>query len=122
MDTAKDTRRISVFKLCEHELVEAITKSMFGDLIYEIEPDLTQSLLDLNDDVWMLIFHYPQFAAKKLYRARQKILNALETYVQSPEHAREDESWLIRTVIRQQGVAGVDDPNRAKMLLMIYWA
>ena len=70
----------------------------------------------------MLIFHYPQFAAKRLYLAQKKILNALECYMRYPKASRIGESWLIETVMAQQMVAGVDEQNRAKMLLMIYWA
>lgn len=117
-----ERRHVSLFKFCEQFLVKAITRTMFGDLIYRLEPNLTQHLLDLNDDVWMLIFRYPQFAAKKLYHAQKQILNALECYMKYPKESRVGESWLIETVMAQQVVAGVDDSNRAKMLLMVYWA
>lgn len=123
MLSSQDQRgQISLFKFCEQFFVEAITKTMFGNLIYDLEPDLTEHLLNFNDDVWMLIFHYPRFAAKRLYHAQQKIITALESYMRYPKESRFGESWLIESVISQQVVAGVDEQNRAKMLLMIYWA
>lgn len=117
-----ERKHVSLFKFCEEFLVKAITRTMFDDLIYILEPNLTEHLLNFNDDVWMLIFHYPQFAAKRLYRAQRKILDALERYMRYPKESRAGESWLIETVMAQQMAAGVDEPNRAKMLLMIYWA
>ena len=45
--------------LCSEVLVDALSRTLFGNRIYEAAPDLVQSLFDFNYDAWMLIFHVP---------------------------------------------------------------
>ena len=54
-------------EFCAELLVNATTRSIFDDLIYEIEPDLTQIMIDSTEEAWkMLLFPYPKFAAQRL--------------------------------------------------------
>ena len=114
--------QVSLKDLCGEILVDAITKTLFGNRIYETAPGLVQNLLDFNDDAWMLIFHYPQGAASKLNKARQKILKAFLSYIQAPQENRSDQAWLIEQVMMRQRAAGIDEEDQAALLLMIYWA
>lgn len=82
------TEGISLKSFCDEVLVDAITRTLFGDRIYEMESDLIQSLLDFNDDAWMLVFKYPQSSGSKLNKARDKIIKGLSKYVQAPEELR----------------------------------
>lgn len=71
-------------------MVDATTRTFFGNKILEIEPELVQSFPDFNDDAWMLVFHYPQSANRKLNRARHKLLGAFVKYMQSPDDAKNE--------------------------------
>ena len=115
-------KHVSLKGLCRSLVVDAITRSMWGDLLHEIEPSTTQCMLDFNDDAWMVIFHYPQIMAPKMNSARRKLMNALEVYIHRPKEQRVGEAWAIATVVAAQEITGIDDQNRAAMLLMIYWA
>lgn len=114
--------RLSLKDFCAEVLVDAITRTFFGDRIYEVESELVQNLLDFNDDAWMLIFKYPQSSASKLSKARQKILRAFVAYMQSPEEMRSERAWMIERVMEDQKVVDMGDQDRAALLLMIYWA
>lgn len=113
---------ISLNSFCSTILVDAVTRTLFGDGIYEIEPDMTQCLLDFNYDAWMLVFQYPQAANSKMIKARQKILSAFSRYIQGPLSQRTGQSWIIETVLEEQKHLNIDDEDRAALLLMIYWA
>ena len=117
-----ERRHVSLFKFCEQFLVKIITKTMFDDFIYDFESNLTEHLLNFNDDVWMFIFNYLQFVAKRLYHARKKILNVLKCYMKYFKKSKIEKFWFIEIVMTQQMMADVDEQNKAKMLLMIYWA
>lgn len=103
-------------------LVDAITRTLFGDRVYECEPNLVRHLLDFNDDAWMLVFKYPQSAASKLNVARDNILKGSVAYVQSPAEVHSGQAWLIESVLKRQKNLGIGDQDRAAVLLMIYWA
>lgn len=115
-------RSISLNSFCSTILVEAITRTLFGDGIYEIEPNMTQCLLEFNADAWMLVFQYPQAANSKMNQARKKILSAFSRYIKGPPSQRVGQCWLIGTVLEEQRHLDIEDEDRAALLLMIYWA
>ena len=114
--------KVSLQDLCGEVLVDAITRTFFGDRIYDTEPEMIQNLLDFNDDAWMLIFHYPQKKGSKLHKARQKLLGAFVTYIQSPEEMRAGRAWLIEEVMEEHKTIDISNEDKAALLLMIYWA
>ena len=103
-------------------LVDALSRTLFGDRIYEVAPDLVQSLLDFNDVAWMLIFHYPQPADSKLKKARSSILRSFMKYMQAPNDIRYGQAWLIERVMKEHKTLDISDQDKAALLLMIYWA
>lgn len=113
--------RVSLKGLCDVFLVDAITRTIFGDCIYDIEPDLIQYLLDFNESAWMLVFKYPLTGAPKLRIAKDKILKALAKYLQAPDNVRSGQSWLIEKVMEDLNAVHVAETNGAALLLMIYW-
>ena len=114
--------KVSLKDFCADILVDALTRTLFGDRIFELEPNLVQHLLDFNDDAWMLIFHYPQSAKSKLSKARRNILACFTRYVQGPDEMRSGQAWLIEMTMRQQKTVDISEKDRAALLLMIYWA
>lgn len=116
------TQRISLKDFCSEVLVDALTRTLFGNRIYEVEPNLVQNLLDFNDDAWMLIFHYPQSSKSKLFKARAEISRGFVKYIQGEEDARSGCAWLIRNIMEEQAALDIGDEDRAALLLMIYWA
>ena len=119
---AHDLRSISLSTLCSTVLVDAVTRTLFGDGIYEIESDMTQCLLDFNEDAWMLVFQYPQAGNSKMNIARKRILSAFSSYISGPSRLRSGQSWLIESVLEEQKCLDIGNQDRAALLLMIYWA
>ena len=115
-------RSVSLKDLTSEMLVDAITRTLFGNRIYGCEPNLVRNLLDFNDDTWMLVFKYPQSAASKPYVARDSVLKGFTAYVQSPAEVHSGQAWLIENVLSRQKSLDICDEDRAALLLMIYWA
>lgn len=116
------TRVLSLKDFCASVLVDALTRTLFGEHIRNLEPNIVQCLLDFNDDAWMLVFKYPQSANSKLNVARNRILKGFVRYLDSPEHVRLGKSWLIDEVMKMLSNVDINNKDRAAMLLMIYWA
>ena len=117
-----DLRSISLLSFCSNILVDAVTRALFGDGIYELKPDMTQHLLEFNQDAWMLIFQYPQRSGSRVNVVRRKLLTALRKYIQGPASIRAGQSWLIEHTLDESLLFGVPIEDCAAMLLMIYWA
>ncbi|KAL8725328.1 MAG: hypothetical protein Q9166_007434 [cf. Caloplaca sp. 2 TL-2023] len=113
---------LSLKDFCASVLVDSLTRTLFGEHIRCLEPNIVQCLLEFNDDAWMLVFKYPQSANSKLNVARNKILKGFEKYLDSPENVRLGKSWLIDEVMKMLSSVDINNDDRAAMLLMIYWA
>ena len=113
--------RVSLSDFCAEILVEALSRTMFGDRIFELEPDLIQSMVDFNDDAWMLIFQYPQPPGSRLHVARRKLLDFFRNYMQAPKEMRLGQAWVIDRVMEELDAIDMRDEDKAPLLLMIYW-
>ena len=115
------TIRVSLKDFCAEVLIDALSRTMFGDRIYEIEPDLVQNMVDFNEDAWMLMFHYPQSPDSKLHKARRKLLDFFLNYMHSPKEVRSGQTWLIDRVLDDLNAIDISDEDKAPLLLLIYW-
>ena len=115
------TEGVSLYRFCGEVLVEALSRSMFGNRIFELEPELVQNMLDFNDDAWMLIFQYPQSPESRLHKARRRLLDFFVKYMQDTAGLRFEQAWMIDKVLRDLKNIDMCDEDRAPLLLMIYW-
>lgn len=108
---------------CAELLVDSTTRILFDDLIYEIEPRLTQIVIDFSMEAWkILIFPYPKFAAQRLYNRREIIQQTLIKYIKYPAGKRTGESWTMRSILEELKAADVGDKNMASVVFMLFWA
>ena len=113
---------LSLMDFCANLMIDATTRSLFGDSIYEIEPSLNQMSIDFFDQAWKIVmFAYPRFAARKLYTSRQGIHNALLKYIQSPRKKRNDAAWLTTEMLKEQTAAGINDKDKASIMFLLFW-
>lgn len=117
------TREMSLMKWCGEVLVHTATESMFGERLLQIEPGLISTFLDFNSDAWMLIYKYPRIAARKMYKARDKIIDALVVYNRLlSEGEVPGESWLVRSLRTEQDRLGITDLDSARNTMIVFWA
>ncbi|KAJ2999271.1 hypothetical protein NUW58_g45 [Xylaria curta] len=118
----KNRKTISLYSLCRFAMVDATTRSMFGQHLHDIDSDIVKHMLGFNDNAWMVFFRYPDFFGLPVTKPRQKIINALKRFIQLPESQRPQQAWSIKNIIAAQEVVGIDLEARASVILMIFWA
>ena len=112
-------RPTMLMDLCAETLITEVTRNLFGELIYDIEPSLTQYIYDLNEENWkFLLFSYPSFAAKRAAKAKAKISHALMNYAQSPAELCKDPAGIVRAYINEHESAGCNNQTIAGLLCL----
>ena len=122
LESNEISKRVSLKNLCRFTLVEAATRSMFGDVLHKLNPEIAQNMLDFNDRAWMVFFGLPSIFSSAVTNARRKMTSTMTDFVNLPETEREGQAWGIRQVLQAQEIVGIDNESRACMLLLIYWA
>lgn len=77
-------------------LLKAVTEAFFGGRLLELEPQLLQYFAAFDDESWKITYKYPRNVSRDMYRAKDKILEAIEAYLRLPSYQRPDAAWLIR--------------------------
>ena len=116
---------ISLTVFCAHMQVDAMTRSLFGDYINEIEPLITQMLYDFSEEAWKLLmfpFPFPQYTARRLHTAKQGILNTLLKYIKSTSEKKKEAAWFWSEILSEQKAAELDDDSRVGITFMLLWA
>ena len=121
VSSSRDRKTVSLLGWCREVLLDAATKSFFGDRLQEIDPDLFQSFFDFDDNSWKLTYHYPRFLSNEMYAAKQQAINALTTYFKLPKEQRLGESWLVRTLEAEMRHLGIAEHDIAAFVMMTYW-
>jgi hypothetical protein len=116
------TSRVSLKSLCRYTLVEAATRSMFGDTLHRLNPEIRQNMLDFNDRAWMVFFGLPEIFSQAVSKAHRTMTKTMKEFVSLPEEERAGQAWGIQQILKAQEIVGIDLDSRACMLLLIYWA
>jgi hypothetical protein len=114
--------QLSLKTFCRGKIIDQITEYMFGNILYQIEPSVTEHMIRFNDDAWKVLFHYPEFMAPKLTRSRRKLEEAFKRYIKVPREQRADGMWGMQNIIASQEQAGMKEKDRVALLLLVYWA
>jgi hypothetical protein len=103
-------------------MIDMITEHMFRNVLFQIEPGITEHMIRFNDDAWMVLFRYPEFMAPKLTRYRRKLEEAFKRYIKFPKERRADGMWGMQNIIASQEQAGSREKDRVALLLLVYWS
>jgi hypothetical protein len=122
LERTTSTRRVSLKALCRSTLVEAATRSMFGDVLHHLCPNIAENMLQFNDRAWMVFFGLPEFLSPAVANARRTMTETMKAFVALPEQERAGQAWGIGQILKAQEIVGIDIESRACMLLLIYWA
>ena len=121
LGTRRKLERVSLSFFCSETLVDATTRTLYGDGIYKIDPQMTRHLVTFAEDAWMLIFKYPHGPRSKLSIARRHLSDAFVNYIQGSCELRDGQSWVVETTLNEQQTMDITDADRAALLLMIYY-
>lgn len=121
LSSTNDERTVSVLEWTREVLMDAATRSFFGDALLKIEPKLFESFFAFDDNSWKLTYKIPRPWSNDMYAAKQKGQDALATYFALPKEQRQGEAWVIRTLEAEMRGVGIESPDIAAFLMMIYW-
>lgn len=104
---------VSAWKWCRHALVDAATHAFFGDAIYRVAPNILSDFYIYDDEAWKQHYNYPKFAARDMYEAKERCLQAWIKYLSLPLEERKDASWITKKVEEGLKQLGIDDASQA---------
>lgn len=102
-------------------LVDAATKTIFGEILVELEPSMSQTFSTWDDNSYMVTYRYPSFLAKAAIRPRNKLIKALLKYLETPKEERKCEVEFVRELEDEQRHAGLSNLDSARVFFLIFW-
>jgi hypothetical protein len=88
--TAHSIKRTSLIQFCGKVLIEAGTKTYWGEKLWDLAPNMLDTFYSLDRTVWKLLFRYPEPFSKDALAARDTIIEILTRYYSLPREERED--------------------------------
>lgn len=117
----QSTRTVSLLGWCQEVLLDSATWAFFDERLMQINPGLFESFYIFDELSWQLHFGYPRFMAKKMYTAKDRIIDALTAYFRLPKSERPNESWLIGSLEDEMRNLGIGDRDIAAIIMPLYW-
>ena len=114
-------KTVSLLGWCREVLLDAATRSFFGDRLLQIEPDLFEKYFDFDDDSWQITYKLPAVFTKRMTAAKNAGIDALTRYFRLPKEERLGEAWLVSNLEGEMRNVGIAEPDIAVFVMMIYW-
>ena len=114
-------KTVSLLGWCREVLLNAATKSFFGERLQLIEPNLFRNFFIFDDNSWKLNYGYPYILSREMYSAKDKLIDALTIYFKLPKLERLGEASLIRNLEIEMRELGIVDKDIAALVMPIYW-
>lgn len=118
INTSGASKTISLLRWCGYIMVEATIRSFFGNAIFSIYPEVVSEFLDWDREAWKMHVSYPKFAARSMYRAKERAHSALNEYLNLPPQQRADALWLIKRLEERMDGLGVKAKDQHSSLLL----
>ncbi|KAJ4421164.1 hypothetical protein N0V82_003929 [Gnomoniopsis sp. IMI 355080] len=112
------SKMVSLWKWCYVVLVDSATRSMFGEAIFNVYPDVLENFYSFDEEGWKLPYKLPEFAAKKLYRTLARSKTAFGDFLALPKEQRQDSSWIVKQMEDGLIDLGVEDPAQCGVMLL----
>ncbi|CAD6443829.1 ae91acf7-4b42-46dd-ac2d-e25e7ccb4953 [Sclerotinia trifoliorum] len=73
ISTKENTKRISLLAFCHEVLVKPVSTAVFGNILYEVQPNLSAIFRKFDDNSWKMNYEFPRFVAPDVYDAKDEI-------------------------------------------------
>ncbi|KAM5442403.1 hypothetical protein MferCBS31731_002281 [Microsporum ferrugineum] len=113
--------QVSLLGLCGRVLVEAGTKTYWGDKLWGLTPDMLKSFYALDRGVWKLLFQYPSVFSRDALAARDTIIDILTQYYRLPREEREDCAWFTKSLETESRNLGLGESDMSAAILIIFF-
>jgi Cytochrome P450 len=100
--------------------VSANQRMLFGDRLFEVDPKLVWTFIDLDDRIWQLLMNVPALLAPKVCACRDQMIQSINAYLDIPHEKRADGSWWLRTYEEQMRPMGLSTREMATVIVPMY--
>lgn len=112
---------ISLKKLCSEIIINASQKVYFGNRLSEIDPNLAQTFIEFDTRSWQLLYHYPRLISEPMYAAKDRLINALTAYFETPAERKADATWATQLLEKEMRELGFTDREMGTLMMLQYW-
>ena len=116
-----NSKTVSLWLWVRSTLIESVTRSIFGDVVFELEPDLVNVFAAFDDNSWKLFYKYPKYAAKDMHDALDRLRAMLVKYLDLPREKRGG-APIVRELEAKFREFGIEGNDLAFCLVMPIWA
>ncbi|KAI9688927.1 MAG: hypothetical protein M1820_010208 [Bogoriella megaspora] len=116
-----DTMELSLLDWCGKVLIEAGTKTYWGNALWEIAPDMLTRFYSLDRGMWKILFQYPKVFSTEVIAARDSITNILTRYYMLPLEQRSDAAWFTKSLEIESRAAGLNEEEMAAAIMIIFF-
>lgn len=121
LSSSADTKVVSLHCWCRDVIIEAQTRAFFGDYLRELEPRMTCIFDDWDINSWMVTYRYPAFIAKAATVPRDRLIQTLTHYLDSPREKRSGGVPFVNELEDEERHAGLSNEDSARILMIILW-
>jgi hypothetical protein len=112
---------LSLLHWCEDILLRAAARSIFGDALLELNPNLIDDYLSFDTVSWKLMYRYPRFLSPDMHKGKDALVDAVNRYFELPREQRTDASWFIEMQEAEMKALGISVLDISKFIALIYW-
>ena len=116
-----DTAFLSLSKWCAEVVINASQKAYFGDRLSEIDPNLAQTFIEFDTRSWQLLYHFPRLISEGMYAAKDRLINTLTAYFETPVREKADAAWVTQLLEREMRGLGFTDREMGTLMMLQYW-
>ena len=116
-----ESRKVSLYNICSNIMIDATQMTLFDDILFTIDPTMTQKMRTFTDELWKLMYPSRFLDSKEVTAAREQYTKVFLIYQRLPKELRKGESWLVTTLSDQYKMLGINEDDSAAMLVMVYW-
>lgn len=116
-----ETQKVSLYDMCSNIMIDATQMTLFGNVLFQIDPTMTQKMRTFTDDLWKLMYPSRFLDSKEVAAVREQYTKAFLIYQRLPKELRKGESWVVSTLIDQYKMLGINEDDSAAMLVMVFW-
>lgn len=110
-------KTVSLWNWCWSVLSEAATQAFFGDVIFQVAPNILEDFWKFNLEAWKMHSKYPRFAAPRVFEAKDRSVKAFADYLSLPKDERPGACWLVEQLEVGMGEMGITEPTHCGAML-----
>ncbi|EDN95674.1 hypothetical protein SS1G_11553 [Sclerotinia sclerotiorum 1980 UF-70] len=121
ISTIQSTKKVSLLAFCHEMLVKPVSTAVFGNVLYEVEPNLSEIYRKFDDNSWKMNYELPRLVAPDVYDAKDEIRSVMLRYIQLPSERRSDAAWILHALENELRGAGISEEDIASFFFGPFW-